>query len=535
MQTLYLQEFELPGAWDSTKRIVNDWTSSRLGLDLAEAGHADAPDRGSTGHRHDLRGTAGTVVRWNVRQQPSEQPDWTYHVDVWMLARTQTDPSVEPECSLRCRLGVQGPAGRLVEFSQPAGAPRLVRTLLETGTVRADGRQLGRAHVVSSTDVPQLGELVLDPARRLPVVVVTPEPRTGRPVLDPQRLAVRLGGLAHVTSLAARPTTFAFTELLGTRELSVFGGAVRLYWPVAHPDHFGDPRHPLWLADRLARLGEQAFGDQLFVRLGRISALSLAEPRLEAVLLREQAEQQRGRRAARQRAVEAQLQALRDQPARTVVNEEWLEEHERVLDELESTAHERDDALDLVSRLESERDRLEAQLITHQDNLRAIAAAAPSVDPEASEPLAEEPTNVSDAVRIAASECQHLVFLPEARESAERSGFDRPQQVLDDLRALDRAAQDWRAGSLPPQGVEAVLISEGVSGFRSGVSATAHQKYVKDYRRTYKDGNVLLGPHLAHGTGAPRNIMRIYWYQDDEDRVLVVGQVGEKLRDDSNP
>ncbi len=498
MQTLHLQEFELPGAWDrTTEQIVNEWASDRLGLDLAQAGHADAPERGSSGHRHDLNGAAGNLIRWNFRQQPPEQPDWTYHVDVWMLARTQTDPTADPECRLRCRLGVQGPAGRLVEFNQPAGAPRLVRTLLDSGTVRADGRQLGRAHVVSSTDVAQLGDLVLDPARRLPVLVITPEPRTGRPVLDPQRLARRLGGLAHVMTLAARPTTFAFTEVLGTRELSVFGGAVRLYWPVAQVERFGDTAHPLWLADRLARLGGQTFGDQLFVRLGSISALSLAEPRLEAVLLREQAEQQRARRAARQRGVEAQLQAMRDQPARTVVDEEWLEEHERTLDELESTAQERDEALDLVSRLESERDRLEAELITHQDNLRAIAAVVPSLDTQAPTPLVAEPKDVADAVRIAEAECQHLVFLPEARESAERSGFDRPQQVLDDLRALNRAAQDWRAGDLPPQGIETVLVAQGVTGFRSGVSATAHQKYTKDYRRTYKDGKVLLGPHLA--------------------------------------
>jgi len=29
--------------------------------------------------------------------------------------------------------------------------------------------------------------------------------------------------------------------------------------------------------------------------------------------------------------------------------------------------------------------------------------------------------------------------------------------------------------------------------------------------------------------------MRIYWYDDQDERVLVVGHVGEKLRDDSNP
>lgn len=188
----------------------------------------------------------------------------------------------------------------------------------------------------------------------------------------------------------------------------------------------------------------------------------------------------------------------------TVVDEDWLEEHERVLDELESTALERDEALDLV-------DRLEAQLATQQQNLHAITAAQAAVDANPAATTAADPADVADAVRIAEAECQHLVFLPEARESAERSGFDRSPQVLHNLRALDQAAQDWRAGKLPSQGIEAVLIVRGISGFRSGVSYTAHSRYAKDYRRTYKDSKILLGPHLAHGIGAPRNIMRIYW------------------------
>jgi len=27
----------------------------------------------------------------------------------------------------------------------------------------------------------------------------------------------------------------------------------------------------------------------------------------------------------------------------------------------------------------------------------------------------------------------------------------------------------------------------------------------------------------------------IYWYADEDERIFVVGHVGEKLRDDSNP
>jgi hypothetical protein len=66
------------------------------------------------------------------------------------------------------------------------------------------------------------------------------------------------------------------------------------------------------------------------------------------------------------------------------------------------------------------------------------------------------------------------------------------------------------------------------------VSFTATSKYVTDYERLYLDDRVMLGPHLAHGTGAATKIMRIYWYADTTNRVLVIGHVGRKLRDSSN-
>lgn len=130
--------------------------------------------------------------------------------------------------------------------------------------------------------------------------------------------------------------------------------------------------------------------------------------------------------------------------------------------------------------------------------------------------------------------CQYLVFLPEAFSSASASQYKRPVQVLDDLLALDRVAGAWQRGELSCD-FKSACANEGLTGYRNGISQTARQKYEGDYRRQYEGELVMLGLHLGRGVGAVTEILRIYWYADPEERVFVVGHVGEKLRDDSNP
>ena len=58
----------------------------------------------------------------------------------------------------------------------------------------------------------------------------------------------------------------------------------------------------------------------------------------------------------------------------------------------------------------------------------------------------------------------------------------------------------------------------------------------RQYTVSYNGTSVQMGPHLCRGgVGAPPTILRIYWYKDDATKKLVVGHVGRKLRDESNP
>jgi predicted RNA-binding protein with RPS1 domain len=73
-------------------------------------------------------------------------------------------------------------------------------------------------------------DVLLDPARRRPVVAVSTDPRTGLPTVDPEALARELGDSAQVVALATGDATWALSEALPSR-LDVYGGAVRIWWP----------------------------------------------------------------------------------------------------------------------------------------------------------------------------------------------------------------------------------------------------------------------------------------------------------------
>ena len=548
MQTLYIADLALPGdpeaAWPAGEAAVCEWTEGRLGLDLtAAAVERSNPDLGTLGRSASMAGADGSRLRvWNTRTVDPGRPLWAYDVTAWLW----DDKGVESaDVTLRVRLAAHALHGFVAELPSVPAAPGLARGVLDTIEVVGDGQRLGHPRVLDAAEVPDLVSLLTDERRRRPVLVLTSAPTTGAPLIDPTRTARRLAGLAHVVVLADRAASAALVGLLGSTELSVFGGAARLYWPgLKITDHRS--AHPLWLPERLTRGGAGRFADLLFARLGRLSALTLGPPEVEARLRREADAARRTQAAEALDLLSAQYSAaLRDleaaraesaatPPTEEAIGEEWFEELEKTQDELERTAAERDELQEVVERLE------EANRVA-QANIRAMAVATASAErrtvhaEEDELDSADEPDSIAHAVELAASVCPHLEFLPEAHSSAAASEFKRPQQVLDDLRALDRVADAWARGQLGGGGFEGALVEAGVSGFRSGISTTAQTQYATDYERTYQGEKIMLGPHIARGVGAPSTIMRIYWYVDTEAQVLVVGHVGRKLRDDSNP
>jgi len=160
--------------------------------------------------------------------------------------------------------------------------PRIVLELAKRHGLH-DQRTLSRQPWLLATeqDLVAFEDLLTNPSRRLPVVVLT-QPDKSRfnvhvddYVLDPHELANRCCGLAHVVQLPWE-LGFKWTERVG-KPWSVFLGAVRSYMPGLDFDVDEPSDHPSTYAEKIIfwkqpdddRVGESPFTDFLVTRLAQ--------------------------------------------------------------------------------------------------------------------------------------------------------------------------------------------------------------------------------------------------------------------------
>ncbi len=131
----------------------------------------------------------------------------------------------------------------------------------------------------SEGDLEELGSFLIDPARRLPVVMLTqPDQQklgiqTSPYVLDPRELSKQLLGVAHVVTLPW-DLGFKWTEIVG-KQWSTYMGAVRSYMPGLDFENDSSAEHPSTFAEKIIfwknegddRVGEGPFTDFLTERL----------------------------------------------------------------------------------------------------------------------------------------------------------------------------------------------------------------------------------------------------------------------------
>jgi hypothetical protein len=97
---------------------------------------------------------------------------------------------------------------------------------------------------VGLEEIPDLVALLVDPLRKLPVVGLSTRPGEDRPPVNPRSLGDLLEGRAHVVALRTGPVTRTLAEALPVRELVVYEGCARVWWPGIGPNT--DPfQHPL--------------------------------------------------------------------------------------------------------------------------------------------------------------------------------------------------------------------------------------------------------------------------------------------------
>lgn len=222
------------------------------------------------------------IHAWALRQ---EDPDkevpgriWTSEAILWRTL------DKAPRFAARLIVG-SGEA----ELDIAPAAPGYIRQLIDAVGLKSGGRALSSVpRYIGDRDAEDaLLDLLADPARRLPVVVVSVMDRANPQLtIDLDKLAAGLCGLCDVVAILPE-TSWALTERFGKR-LSVFDRAVRIYMPGF--DDYADPfGHPLWLGARLATNDDAAVVErQIRARVAQFStrAVRLGEDILPFAQLR---------------------------------------------------------------------------------------------------------------------------------------------------------------------------------------------------------------------------------------------------------
>jgi hypothetical protein len=349
-------------------------------------------------------------------------------------------------------------------------------------------------------------------------LVISPVPDTGRPVTDGIYLAEQLVGLVHVVEFMAAPATYELTERIG-RALSVFDGAVRIYWPGVNAD--ADPYlHRLWLPGTAATIDRRqrerdrpvGFARHMLGLVGGVAALRIP-PDPVARGLRRQSE---ARQVAAERAEWARL--AEEQQIPDAFAEEFDRQSARVA-ELEL-------ALEIAEEGQTRLEGEVARLARSFGDVRA-AVALERGDEDPTQPAA---TSISEALRlVAANHPDAIVVLDEAFQSAGETRYRLVDRATAALRAIGEVAQGWHDGTLGTSFDQA--FSERGFELRS-VGAVTQGRHPGDYERTFEGTRVTLGPHLALGDGGSTDtIFRAYWYLEEDGRRFVIGHVGRHLED----
>jgi hypothetical protein len=515
--TLPADRDEAGGAHDGVVALAHRWLVERAGRHGAEV-TADA------GQDYRLPDLPGAVAVEAEHLAAGDRQAWRAaleHPSPWtrgeaLRTEIQAWPDAEG-CRVTVRLlarAANGTAAGAARFDRP----RLVPELLSAYAARAGTLPVSaRAVRYEATGVERLVRDLTDPAREIPIVVVSARP-DGTSAIDVPKTAGYLAGIARVVRLVDFDAAMALTREVG-KTLSCFEGAVRIYWPGFSPD---DDRyeHPLWIAAAIADGGMAgAMPRMLLRRIGAVAARRV-EPDPAVLALARTVERARAQTVARQRR-ETATGDLEQLEQEELLRLAWAE-----IDQLN----------DRIAALERENQDLQELVARGFSSRAAFRDAREEGDPE-EEGKAErdrigELQTLADAVRLAGATLAgpHLELTESALKSAEKAPFrGPPQPAFAALSAIAAVADRYHSGRLDRPFAEE--FKDLGQDFRANVSPTALGHYPNHYTFVSSKGKVEVGPHLALGRGNRRTSLRIYWHVDNAERRFVVCHVGEHLPD----
>ncbi|MBF6605167.1 MAG: hypothetical protein IVW53_06245 [Chloroflexi bacterium] len=494
---------------------------------------------------------AGVVLRWVAKkydQDPSG--DWpagalevgadsvvwrsdlvrTGEGRLWSLDWQQNEPGTGIVWQSRCQVGADASGARftvriainsvdarLAPVRYEVGRPNVIPMLAQSPGIHLDGRRMGPLPARASLGgISDLVDLLLDPRRRLPVIVLTPAGETGRGLVDPREVAYRLIGVAHVVEIVDRDATFGLTDRLGPL-LSVYGGAVRTYWPGFTLDS-NPMAHPLWLPGRIEVVENSDAGvaKRLERQLASVAVMRVQADPLEAELrIAKDAEL-----LDRVTNLQAELERMLSAPGEP--DTEWLTELQGAYDtalglqgQVVTLQHENED-------LRRDNEQLRRSFVEYTQSFDVDAASESAAVPE-------DVTSSSEAIALARKHFANLaipesaaVSLAELDAANENSGWARSAWRA--FRALNAYVEeatsyngfwDWCERSstgLWAASEKKLAMSESETVMNSR-ELREKRRFEVD-RRVDPSGRLVMVAHIKVAEGGGQQIPRIYFHDD---------------------
>jgi hypothetical protein len=483
------------------RQRTNDWGAAELSF--PEDGTATAPLPG-----HELSGRLTTGDGFVLRGLQWRHPDES-DADVAWVSRVAIS-AVEDQVQFHCTVHIDAQHQSLRPIGRPVGRPKLITSVLSAFRTQVDGWPVSRSvRKLAREQVTDFVESVLtNPARRLPVVVISLDGWSERPLVDPAEVQRALVGLAEVVVFDDKFVAFDLTDEVG-KVLACYDGAARVYWPGLRIPS-SSSRHPLFLSSKLKEFKERGSSwashlSNMFQRIG-LQAFAVSPLANKARRLVAEAE----RMSERDVAELAKTGSVSVGDLMEALEKSWDREQQD----------------------KEEIEKLHAQVEQLQYSLSFRDVDVETADElDASSGATRGFASVLEAVQAASSEFEgKLVFLPSALKSAEKSPFDRPDDVYMMLRSMARVVERWQKGEGALGSRWEDAVGEHGYEFKTGISQTTRTKWGAEYTFNYEGQSFLFQQHITLGAKAADTCLSAHFHRDDDRLILVVGWCGRHLR-----
>lgn len=456
-----------------------------------------------------------------------DQEMWAFrseHIDR-DAARTWVSEAMVAPLPQTTVLGVRTLCSSLGSEEPPASMPRFLRDALKSHPFTDAGTLItDTPHYVRTTaDAEVLLDILRHRGRALPVNVLTVG-RHGEIALDAERLAQQLAGIAHVV-VATSDATQIISDTFGA-EWSVYNGAVRTYHTHFDPIQDDLYRHPLVLAARVATfhgpLGTGADAFHTFLvksQHDRSTAPTNSFTDFPDFF------------AFKGRALAARATTAKDADLAPILSEQ--------LKVAEIERHRWEDyAVEMAGKLDTATAQI-AQLQAHNTSLSAALErlqARPAFQLVAAAP---EPTAYADIAPWVETELAgKLILHARAVRGLKSAQYEDPGLVAQGLKLLANEFRDMRTADPDTvqekrRALEHRLRELGLD--RAGaISSDRASQFADEYFVEYVIGQKSrqqFEEHLSKGNSREeRHCLRIYFFWDPEQKLVVVGSLPGHLR-----